>query len=70
MFVLTHSKFWRFSFSLLGCYIYFSMISFLPLSRLPFSVVKHCRICVCKSKNYFLIDQMFLQRILKFFNSP
>jgi hypothetical protein len=57
----------RFSFSLLGCYIYFSMISLLPLPQLLLSVVFVMLICVCKSKTLFLISQMFLKENLKFF---
>ena len=67
---LTHSKlFYALVFPYSWLYICFSMISLLPLPQPPFSVVGLCRICVCKSKTLFLIRQMFLRKILKFFFS-
>jgi len=66
---LTHSKlFYALVFPYSWLYICFSMISLLPLPQPPFSVVGLCRICVCKSKTLFLIGQMFLRKILKFFS--
>ena len=44
------------------------MISSLTLPTSLLSVVFAYRICVCKSNNLFLIDQMFFEEILKFFD--
>ncbi|WP_345208870.1 hypothetical protein, partial [Chryseobacterium ginsengisoli] len=39
-----------------------------PLFNEAISLSVSLRICVCKSNNLFLIDQMFLKEILKFFD--
>ena len=66
---LTHSKFWRFSFSLLGCYIVCQWSLYLSLFNEAIFLSVSLRICECKSKTLFRNDQMFRKKILKFFLS-
>jgi len=65
---LTHSKlFDALVFPYLVVILYVNDLHFFRFIQ-NYSLSFLFRICECKSKTLFLIDQMFLKEILKFFN--